>query len=86
MADAHQVVAALPEVRPTVWGAVPRVWEKITAALQIQGITDPNALPEDAKSTIRVKLGLDAVEWLVSGAADCHRGARILYGARPADL
>jgi long-chain acyl-CoA synthetase len=32
--DPKQVAAALPDVRPTVWGAVPRVWEKIMAALQ----------------------------------------------------
>jgi long-chain acyl-CoA synthetase len=32
--DPKQVAAALTDVRPTVWGAVPRVWEKIMAALQ----------------------------------------------------
>jgi long-subunit acyl-CoA synthetase (AMP-forming) len=32
--DPKLVAAALPDVRPTVWGAVPRVWEKIMAALQ----------------------------------------------------
>ncbi|MEA2346766.1 MAG: long-chain acyl-CoA synthetase, partial [Thermoleophilaceae bacterium] len=69
VADPRQVVAALPEVRPTIWGAVPRIWEKIKAALEAQGVTDPGALPEEAKAAIRVKLGLDEVQWLVSGAA-----------------
>jgi long-subunit acyl-CoA synthetase (AMP-forming) len=34
VADARAVAAALPEVRPTIWGGVPRVWEKIKAAVE----------------------------------------------------
>jgi long-subunit acyl-CoA synthetase (AMP-forming) len=67
--DPREVVAALPDVRPTAWGAVPRIWEKIKAALEAQGVTDPSALPEEARAGIRAKLGLDEAEWLISGAA-----------------
>ena len=34
VADIRAVAAALPDVRPTVWGAVPRVWEKLKAAVE----------------------------------------------------
>jgi long-subunit acyl-CoA synthetase (AMP-forming) len=67
--DPREVVAALPEVRPTVWGAVPRVWEKMKAALEAKGIVDPAALPEEARAGVRASLGLDEAAWLVSGAA-----------------
>jgi long-subunit acyl-CoA synthetase (AMP-forming) len=67
--DARAVVQALPSVKPTAWGAVPRIWEKIEGALRKQGIEDPAALPEEARAGIRAKLGLDEVEWLISGAA-----------------
>ncbi|HEX8084103.1 MAG TPA: AMP-binding protein [Solirubrobacteraceae bacterium] len=67
--DPRAVIAALPEVRPTVWGAVPRVWEKLKAALEAQGVGDPAALPNDARAAILAKLGLDAVELCVVGAA-----------------
>ncbi|HYF25888.1 MAG TPA: AMP-binding protein [Baekduia sp.] len=69
VADPKLVVGVLPEVRPTAWGAVPRIWEKIMAALQAQGINDPSALPDEVKAGVRAKLGLDQVEWLISGAA-----------------
>ncbi|MCW3065622.1 MAG: long-chain-fatty-acid--CoA ligase [Solirubrobacterales bacterium] len=69
VADPRQVVAALPEVRPTAWGAVPRIWEKLMAALQAKGIADPSVLPEEQKAAVRASLGLDQVEWLLSGAA-----------------
>ncbi len=69
VADPRAVVAALPDVRPTVWGAVPRVWEKIEAALRAQGLTDPAAAPEEVRAGVRAKLGLDAIEFVVSGAA-----------------
>jgi long-subunit acyl-CoA synthetase (AMP-forming) len=69
IADPRTVVQHLPEVRPTVWGAVPRVWEKIEGALRSQGIEDPGSLPEEVRAGIRAKLGVDQVEFFVSGAA-----------------
>ncbi len=67
--DARAIAQALPEVRPTVWGAVPRVWEKLKAALEAGGVTDPAALPDEARAAVRAKIGLDEVRWVVSGAA-----------------
>ncbi|HWF54079.1 MAG TPA: long-chain fatty acid--CoA ligase [Solirubrobacteraceae bacterium] len=32
--DARQIAQVLPSVRPTVWGGVPRIFEKLVAALQ----------------------------------------------------
>lgn len=34
VSDPRAIAAALPDVRPTVWGAVPRVWEKLKAAIE----------------------------------------------------
>ncbi|WP_373198429.1 fatty acid--CoA ligase FadD11 [Mycobacterium marinum] len=34
VADGRAIVSALPDVRPTVWGAVPRVWEKLKAGIE----------------------------------------------------
>ncbi|KRB73856.1 AMP-dependent synthetase [Nocardioides sp. Root190] len=69
VADPKAVVGALPEVRPTAWGSVPRVWEKIKAALEAKGVTDPGALPEEHRVAVRQLLGLDDVRFTVSGAA-----------------
>jgi long-subunit acyl-CoA synthetase (AMP-forming) len=67
--DPRQVVTALPEVRPTIWGSVPRIWEKMKAALEAQGVLDPGTMPAPAKAAVRAELGLDQAEWLISGAA-----------------
>lgn len=67
--DATQIVAALGEVRPTGWMSVPRLWEKIKAALEGKGITDPSVLPAEMKAGIRAQLGLDQLVWGASGAA-----------------
>jgi long-subunit acyl-CoA synthetase (AMP-forming) len=69
LANARQLAAVLPEVRPTAFGAVPRIWEKFKAGLEAAGITDPSMLTDDARAAIRAKLGLDQAEWMVSGAA-----------------
>lgn len=69
LADPRAIAAALPEVRPTVWGAVPRIWEKIKAALEAQGISDTRQLPEEVKAGIRQKIGLDQLRWACCGAA-----------------
>ena len=67
--DPRQVMAAVPDTRPTVWVAVPRIWEKIKAALEAQGITDPGSLPPEAAAAVREKLGLDQVRIAFAGAA-----------------
>ena len=69
VADVRQVVGVLPEVRPSAWGAVPRIWEKIKAALEAKGITDPSVLPDEVKAGVRTQLGLDEAQWLISAAA-----------------
>jgi long-chain acyl-CoA synthetase len=48
--DPRRVVAVLAEVRPTYWGSVPRVWEKIKAALDAQLETEPD---EARRSALR---------------------------------
>ena len=40
--DARQVAAALGQVRPTIWGAVPRVLEKLKAALEAGIAAEPD--------------------------------------------
>jgi long-subunit acyl-CoA synthetase (AMP-forming) len=67
--DLRQVAAALVEVRPTLFGAVPRVWEKLKAGLEAAGLREPAKLPEAGKALVRARLGLDQCSVLTSGAA-----------------
>jgi long-subunit acyl-CoA synthetase (AMP-forming) len=69
LADPRAIIEVLPEVRPTAWGSVPRIWEKLKAGLEAAGVTDTASLPEEHKAAIRQKLGLDECSWLVVGAA-----------------
>ena len=34
VSDVRAIAAALPDVRPNIWGAVPRVWEKLKAGIE----------------------------------------------------
>ena len=67
--DPRQVGAALVSVRPTAFGGVPRVWEKIRSALVAAGLSDPAGLPDTAKAAVRARIGLDQAHWCISGAA-----------------
>jgi long-chain acyl-CoA synthetase len=42
VSDARAIAAALPDVRPTTWGAVPRVWEKLKAAIEFAAVHEPD--------------------------------------------
>ncbi|MUL63125.1 long-chain fatty acid--CoA ligase [Mycobacterium sp. CBMA 234] len=48
VADARGVAAALPDVRPTVWGGVPRVWEKLKAAVEFAVANEPDEMKRAA--------------------------------------
>jgi long-subunit acyl-CoA synthetase (AMP-forming) len=67
--DHRQVGLALAEVRPTTFGGVPRVWEKLKAGLEAAGVTDPSRLPDPVRAAVRAKIGMDQTEWRVTGAA-----------------
>jgi len=69
LADLKQLPAALAEVRPTFFGAVPRVWEKLKAGLESAGLRDPSQLPDAGKALVRTRLGLDLCEVLITSAA-----------------
>jgi long-chain acyl-CoA synthetase len=67
--DHKQIGLALTTVRPTRFGGVPRVWEKLKAGLEAAGVCDPSQLPEAAKAAVRTRIGLENVDWCVSSAA-----------------
>ncbi|MEU4226978.1 AMP-dependent synthetase/ligase [Nonomuraea sp. NPDC026600] len=72
VAEIQQAMEVVARVRPTIFAAVPRIWEKVKASLEAGFGPDlgakARATPELAES-IRVKLGLDQAQWLVTGAA-----------------
>jgi len=77
LADPTQLFATAAQVHPTYFGAVPRVWEKLKAALEAQAqgadiAAAARANPEVAAAT-RAKLGLDESSWFVIGAAPTPR-------------
>ena len=57
VSDAREIAVALPDTRPTVWAAVPRVWEKLMAAIEF-------AVTHEQDETKR-----QALQWALSVAA-----------------
>lgn len=43
VADPKLIAPALADLRPTLWGAVPRVWEKLRAAIEYKAAAEPDA-------------------------------------------
>ncbi len=43
IADPRSIAAALPDARPTIWFAVPRVWEKIKMGIEAKVAAEPDA-------------------------------------------
>ena len=67
--DARTIAAVLPSVRPTIWGGVPRIFEKLVAALQSKLPAHPRELDDPTRAAIRAQIGLDQAEWIICGAA-----------------
>jgi long-subunit acyl-CoA synthetase (AMP-forming) len=66
VSDARAIAAALPDARPTVWGAVPRVWEKLRAGIEFM-------IAHEADEVRR-----QALQWAMSVAA--KRAAALVAG------
>lgn len=73
--DLAALPAALADVRPTVFAAVPRVWEKLKLGVDLQLKANPqlaagfdSGAPQVLEA-IRAKLGLADVRWALTGAA-----------------
>ncbi|OBG94249.1 AMP-dependent synthetase [Mycobacterium sp. E3251] len=71
VSDIRAIAAALPDVRPTVWGGVPRVWEKLKAGIEFAV----------ANETDEVKR--QALQWAMSVAG--KRAAALLAGEQMSD-
>ncbi|HYB38048.1 MAG TPA: fatty acid--CoA ligase FadD11 [Mycobacterium sp.] len=71
VSDGRAIATALPDVRPTIWGAVPRVWEKLKAGIEFAAIHEP----DEAKR--------QALQWGLSVAA--KRAAALLAGEPMSD-
>jgi long-chain acyl-CoA synthetase len=66
VSDARAIAAALADARPTIWGAVPRVWEKLKAAIEFAVAHEP----DEAKR--------QALQWAMSVAG--KRAAALVAG------
>jgi long-chain acyl-CoA synthetase len=71
VSDGRAIAAALPDVRPTIWGAVPRVWEKLKAGIEF---TVSHETDEAKKQ---------ALQWAMSVAA--KRSGALLAGEPMSD-
>ena len=71
VADPRAIASALTDVRPTVWGAVPRVWEKLKAAIEFAVANEPDAMTRQG------------LEWALGVAA--KKAAAVLAGTRLSD-
>lgn len=84
VADMADLAPALVQTRPTLFGAVPRVWEKLKSAVDAgypgDAVADSLANPAVA-SALRGKLGLDEAQWVVTGAAPTPRGVLEFFTA-----
>jgi long-subunit acyl-CoA synthetase (AMP-forming) len=59
VSDVRDAVAALSDIRPRVWGAVPRIWEKLKAALEAGFAADPDEQRRAAVvEALRVAIGV----------------------------
>ncbi|WP_297848571.1 fatty acid--CoA ligase FadD11 [Mycobacterium sp.] len=73
VSDPRAIAAALPDVRPTVWGAVPRIWEKLKAGIEFTIASETDDVTRQA------------LQWAMSVAA--KRAAALVAGAAmPDDL
>lgn len=83
-ADQVRILAALVRARSTLFFAVPRVWEKLAAAIR----KVPAEWRSDAQALrrLRARIGLDHAVWPASGAAPIEAALLEFFGAIGVDI
>jgi len=66
--DPRQMVAYSIEVKPTVWGGVPRIWEKLKAAIEIGIAAEADEAKREA-TVAAIELGRRRARALMDGGA-----------------
>jgi len=66
--DPRQMVAYSIEVKPTVWGGVPRIWEKLKAAIEVGIAAEPDEAKRDA-TVAAIELGRRRARAQMNGGA-----------------
>ena len=86
--DPRQMVAYSIEVRPTVWGGVPRIWEKLKGAIEVGIAAEPDEAKREATEAA-IEVGLRYARAKVDGGAPSDLRAeweradeRVLSGIR----
>ncbi len=77
VADLKQVVATLPSVRPTFFGAVPQTWYKVKAGIEAALAAEPSALKRRL-ATWAIDVGTK-VAWLKSGGKPVPLSLRLQH-------
>jgi len=66
--DPRQMVAYSIEVKPTVWGGVPRIWEKLKAAIEVGIAAEPDEAKREA-TVAAIELGRRRARAQMNGGA-----------------
>jgi long-subunit acyl-CoA synthetase (AMP-forming) len=66
--DPRQMVAYSIEVKPTVWGGVPRIWEKLKTAIEIGITAEPDEAKRDA-TVAAIEIGRRRARAMMDGGA-----------------
>jgi long-chain acyl-CoA synthetase len=69
--DPRQMVAYSIEVKPTVWGGVPRIWEKLKAAIEVGIAAEPDEAKRDA-TVAAIELGRRCARAQMDGGASAE--------------
>src|SRR6202044_705278 len=83
--DALRLFEIAPQVHPTALIGIPRVWEKLYAALST-ALPDMSpdavrAMPEQVRQAVLTRIGLDECRIATSGAAPLEPAITGLFGA-----
>ncbi|MFI0452563.1 AMP-dependent synthetase/ligase [Actinomadura sp. 6N118] len=78
--DPKALIGLAAQLRPTFFGGVPRIWEKLKAALEMLFPAELAAGDPAGHQKIKEAIGLDQAEYFLTGAAPTPRDVQDFFG------